>query len=138
MDAQHIPQAETGDRTVHPPTFIPEAPTVSNYIEAFKKAPFHIFFTNSVVVSFVVTALATLAIFTFIDTWGQFLWPLIVIKSPEKMTLQIGLALFSNQYFTDYGPLMAATLVSVLPLLIVFSILQRRVIESITLTGLKG
>ena len=232
----------------YPSTFIPEAPTVSNYIEAFKKAPFHIFFANSVVVSFAVTAsilffcslggyvfaklkfpgrnvafmlilgkimvpfqltiiplylivtkiglgdslgalivplmigafgifmmrqfiidipddlmdaafidgcgafgiywriilpsvvpaLATLAIFTFIDTWGQFLWPLIVIKSPEKMTLQIGLALFSNQYFTDYGPLMAATLVSVLPLLIVFSILQRRVIESITLTGLKG
>ena len=91
-----------------------------------------------IIVPSVVPALATLAIFTFIDTWGQFLWPLIVIKSPNKMTLQIGLALFSNQYYTDYGPLMAATLVSVMPLLIVFAILQRRVIESITLTGLKS
>ncbi|MGQ9631313.1 MAG: carbohydrate ABC transporter permease [bacterium] len=236
------------ENIAYPPYWIPKSPTLDNFIEAFGRAPFHIFFLNTVIVSTAVTvfalffcslggyvfaklrfpgkniffllvlgkimvpfqvtvvplylivvklgmgdsllalitplvvsafgifmmrqfiltipddlidaakidgcsdfgvylriilpsitpALATLAIFLFMDTWGQFLWPLIVIKSPEKMTLQLGLAMFSNQYFTEYGPLMAGTLISVMPVLIVFAFLQRRVIESITMTGLKG
>ena len=82
--------------------------------------------------------LATLAIFLFMWSWGNFLWPLIIINSPEKMTLQLGLAMFREDQWVRYGPLMAATFLSLIPVIVIFIILQRRVIESITITGLKG
>ena len=82
-------------------------------------------------------AMFTLGILLFVWSWSMFLWPLIVIDSPEKMTIQIGLERFSNQYFTQYGPKMAGVLLSLLPVLIVFLIFQRRVLESVTLSGLK-
>lgn len=84
------------------------------------------------------SALLTLAIITFMDSWGQYFWPLIVIRSQNKMTIELGLAFFTNQYFTDYGPMMAGAFLSLLPVFIVFVSLQNRMIESITHTGLKG
>jgi ABC-type glycerol-3-phosphate transport system permease component len=82
-------------------------------------------------------AMFTLGILLFVWSWSMFLWPLIVIDSPEKMTIQIGLERFSNQYFTQYGPKMAGVLLSLLPVLTVFLIFQRRVLESVALAGLK-
>jgi multiple sugar transport system permease protein len=84
------------------------------------------------------SALLTLAIITFMDSWGQYFWPLIVIRSPSKMTIELGLAFFTNQYFTDYGPMMAGAFISLVPVILVFIALQNRMIESITHTGLKG
>jgi len=82
-------------------------------------------------------ALFTLGIFLFVWSWSIFLWPLIVIDSPEHVTIQVGLARFSNQYFTEYGPKMAGVLVSIIPVLTIFLIFQRRVLESVALSGLK-
>lgn len=82
--------------------------------------------------------LATLAMILFVWSWGNFLWPLIIINSPEKRTLQLGLAMFQSEFWIKYGSLMAATLLSLVPVIAIFIILQRRVIESMTMTGLKG
>lgn len=83
-------------------------------------------------------ALAALGIFTFIGNWDSFLWPLIVINNERLFTLPLGLATFTNRFWTDYASVMAGSVVSVAPVLVAFFLLQRRFIEGITLTGLKG
>ena len=82
-------------------------------------------------------ALFTLGIFLFVWSWSDFLWPLIVIDSQEKMTMQVGLERFSNQYFTEYGPKMAGVFLSIIPVLIIFLIFQRKVLENVALSGIK-
>jgi multiple sugar transport system permease protein len=82
-------------------------------------------------------ALAALGIFTFMWNWDSFLWPLIVLTSEEKFTLPVGLAMFSQQWWTNYGLVMAGATVTVIPILIVFFIFQRQFIQGIVLTGLK-
>lgn len=83
-------------------------------------------------------ALASLAIFTFLGNWNAFLWPLIVIQQPQFRTLPIGTALFNGEAGTQWGLIMAASSLAVIPVLIVFAIFQRQIIEGIVLTGLKG
>lgn len=81
--------------------------------------------------------LATLAILTFQAGWNNFLWPLIVLNDRSKMTVQVGLAAFRSQYETDYGPLMAGTVIACLPVLLLFAIGQRWVVEGSAQTGIK-
>lgn len=81
--------------------------------------------------------LATLGIFTFQAGWNNFLWPLIVLNNPLKATIQMGLQSFSYNYHTDYGPMMAAALVAVLPILILFVYLQKYFIQGIAFSGTK-
>jgi len=83
-------------------------------------------------------AIATLAIFTFLYYWNDFTWPYIVINAADVMTLPIALIQFRGDYFSEYGQLMAGTVVTASPTIIVFLIAQRMIIRSITLTGLKG
>ncbi len=83
-------------------------------------------------------ALAALGIFTFMWNWDNFLWPLIVLNSENNFTLPVGLSMFSRQWWTNYGLVMAGATVSVIPILIVFFIFQRHFIEGIVLTGLKA
>lgn len=83
-------------------------------------------------------ALAALAVFIFMWNWNDFVWPLIILQSMKKFTLPLGLAMFSNQWFTEYGPIMAGAAVSVIPILMVFLVVQRRFIEGINITGSKG
>ncbi|AIZ46582.1 sugar ABC transporter permease [Deinococcus radiopugnans] len=83
-------------------------------------------------------ALASLAIFTFLGNWNAFLWPLIVIQKPEFRTLPVGTALFNGEAGTQWGLIMAASSLAVIPVLIVFAIFQRQIIEGIVLTGMKG
>lgn len=83
-------------------------------------------------------ALGALAIFTFTYQWDNFLWPLIVLDSPDMYTLPLGLAQFRGRTMTDVGLVSAASFVSVLPILIVYVFAQRRFIEGITLTGMKS
>jgi len=90
-----------------------------------------------IVVPLIVPALSIFAIITFMDTWSEFLWPLIVINSPRKMTLPLGLAVFSDVYVQENNLKMAASLIVLLPVVVVFSIFQRRIIESIASSGLK-
>jgi multiple sugar transport system permease protein len=82
-------------------------------------------------------ALATLAVFGFMASWNSFLWPLVVIRSPEFMTLPVGLSTLQGQYTTEWNVLMAGSVVSVVPIVIFFLVAQRHVIQSVAMSGLK-
>lgn len=83
-------------------------------------------------------ALSTLTIFTFVATWNDFLGPMIYLKTEAKKTLQIGLRMFISQYSSEYGLIMAASVLSLIPVLIVFLSLQKYFVEGIAATGVKG
>jgi len=83
-------------------------------------------------------ALATVAIFTFTAAWNDFLAPLIYLQKPELYTVTLGLQFFRSTYTTNWAYLMAASLVTTLPVIAVFFVAQRYFIEGITLTGVKG
>lgn len=83
-------------------------------------------------------ALATLGILTFLGSWNNFLWPLVVAQTNDTYTLPVALALYSTgQNQTEYGLLMAGATIVVLPVLVVFLIFQRRFIQGIATTGIK-
>jgi multiple sugar transport system permease protein len=82
-------------------------------------------------------ALATLGIFTFQAGWNSFLFPLIVLNDPDLSTVQMGLAAFSYNYETDYGPLMAASVVATLPTILLYLYAQRYFTQGIAFTGSK-
>lgn len=81
--------------------------------------------------------LAAQAIFTFTFVWNDFMWPLIVIMSPKLRTLQLGLALYIVQHRTSWDVVMAGSVLSTLPLLLIFLFFQRFFLRGITLTGMK-
>jgi multiple sugar transport system permease protein len=83
-------------------------------------------------------ALAATAIFTFTYAWEDFLWPLIVVSSSDKYTAPLGLALFVVKNRTSWNLLMAGSVVATLPMIVIFLIFQRRFIQGISMTGLKG
>lgn len=83
--------------------------------------------------------LATVAIMTLLWAWNDFLWPLIVIQSPDQMTLPLGLSTFQGAHFTNWPVLMAGTLMSQLPMLVVFVVAQRWFVQSLSVSsGIKG
>ena len=83
-------------------------------------------------------ALATLGIITFLGSWNNFLWPLVVAQNESQYTLPVGLALASSgQYFTRFGILLAGAVVVLLPVMIVFLLFQRHFVAGIATTGLK-
>ena len=82
--------------------------------------------------------LATVAVVTFLWTWNDFLWPLVTIYSPNNMTLQLGLTTFQGAHSTNTHLLMAANVMSVLPVLFLFVFAQRFFIRGIATSGLKG
>ncbi len=82
--------------------------------------------------------MATLAIFTFQAAYNDFLGPLIYLNSHDKFTVQLGLAAFRGVYSTRYDLLMAASIFTLLPMIILFLVAQRYFVESINLLGLKG
>jgi len=83
-------------------------------------------------------AMAAVGIFAFIQAWGVFLWLLLVANNEHLFNLEVGLTAFQFRFSTDYGKLMAGSTLSTLPMLIVFLLLRRRIIENMALTGLKG
>ncbi len=84
-------------------------------------------------------ALAALAVFQFLATWNNFLWPLVALTDQSKYTLPVALATFAiGQNKADYGLLMAGSIVLVAPVLVLFIALQRHFTQSIAMTGLKG
>jgi multiple sugar transport system permease protein len=82
--------------------------------------------------------IAALSIFTFMFNYDSFFWPLIVMEDFKKYTVPLGLAFFQGQYFNDLGKALAGTTLAVIPTLLVFVVLQRRIVEGVTLSGLKG
>lgn len=83
-------------------------------------------------------AMSAVAIFTFVWSWNNFLWPLLVLTSTNLMTLPVGLATVSSSYGIQYASIMASAVLGALPLLVVFLLFQRRIVEGIAGTGLKG
>ena len=83
-------------------------------------------------------ALSTLTIFTFVNTWNDFLGPLIYLTKTELKTIQIGLRMFISQYSAEYGLIMAASVIVLIPVLIVFLSLQKYFVQGVASSGLKG
>jgi multiple sugar transport system permease protein len=83
-------------------------------------------------------ALATLAIFAFMGSWKDFLWPLIVTNRTDMRTVEVGFAMFSSLYQTDWPHQMAAAVVVMIPIIIVFIVAQKYFVRGITLSGIKG
>lgn len=83
-------------------------------------------------------AIATLGVLTFLTSWNNFLWPLVIATDESKYTLPVALALYAvGQNATKYGLLLAGSVVVVLPVLVVFLVLQRRIMQGIAMTGIK-
>ena len=83
-------------------------------------------------------ALATLGILTFLESWNNLLWPLIVIQSDEMETIPLGLTKFSTLYSSNYAQMLAMSVIASLPVLVVFIIGRRQIINSLMLSGIKG
>jgi len=81
--------------------------------------------------------LVALGIFTTLWSWNELMWPMIVNSSPDSMTLSVGLSSLQGQYLTNYPVLMAGSFLAILPMLILFIILQKQFIEGIAITGSK-
>jgi multiple sugar transport system permease protein len=98
---------------------------------------FRIFFT--IAMPLAAPVLATLGILTFLGSWNGFVYPLVMATSPEMYTLPVALATFAiGQFQAEYGMLMAGSVILVVPVLIVFVLMQRWITEGIATTGLKG
>lgn len=83
-------------------------------------------------------AIATLGVLSFLANWNDFLWPVYVLLSPENLTLQPGLSVLRGAYSTHFGIVMAGAVIASVPVLILFTLAQRHVVESVAASGLKG
>lgn len=92
----------------------------------------------TIIAPLIKTTLATVAMILFLNNWNDFLWPVIVIHSENLRTIPVGIALFTDPYHIEYGPLMAATVISTAPMLIAYFISQKYVIKGMALSGMKG
>ncbi|WP_198409518.1 carbohydrate ABC transporter permease [Limnochorda pilosa] len=91
-----------------------------------------------IIVPLAAPALAVLAIFTFIGSWNNFLWPLIALNDPLKLTLPVGITTIQQENTVDYGLQMAGAALAALPMMILFFSLQRYFIKGLTIGGVKG
>ncbi|MBG6215214.1 multiple sugar transport system permease protein [Cryobacterium sp. CAN_C3] len=83
-------------------------------------------------------ALATLAVLSFLTNWNDFIWPIYVLLSPENLTLQPGLSVLQGTYSTHFGIVMAGAVIASLPVLILFTLAQKQIVESVAASGVKG
>jgi multiple sugar transport system permease protein len=84
------------------------------------------------------SALAALAVLTFLASWNNFVWPLLVVQSPDYTTVPLGLALFRGAYATNYTQILAASLVVAAPVVLLYLAMQRQIIASFISSGIKG
>lgn len=82
--------------------------------------------------------IVSLAIFQFLWAWDDYLWPYIILHSDSKQLLSIGLKLFSGRYSTDYAGLFAATTITIVPVIVMYLIFQKRFIEGVSSASIKG
>jgi multiple sugar transport system permease protein len=83
-------------------------------------------------------AVSALAILAFIQAWTAFIWPLLILNDPKYFPMELGLSQFANTGSTNFGVTSAAAVIALLPSIIAFLFLRRRIVEGITITGLKG
>ncbi len=92
---------------------------------------------TTIVAPLVKSVIATVTLILFIDSWNDFLWPVIIINSKYLRTITVGIAFFKDPYHISFGPLMAATSIATIPMIVIYLLLQRFVIKGIATTGLK-
>jgi multiple sugar transport system permease protein len=91
----------------------------------------------TIIAPLVKSVMATVALILFIDSWNDFLWPVIVINSERLRTLPVGIAFFKDPYRISFGPLMAAASIATVPTILVYLFVQKFIIKGIATTGLK-
>lgn len=104
---------------------------------AFIDGAGHIRVFLTIILPLVRPALATYALFAFMSSWNNFLWPLVVIRSQEFMTLPLGLASLSGEYTTQWNAIMAGSVVSIVPMLLLYVVAQKHIVQSVARAGLK-
>jgi multiple sugar transport system permease protein len=82
-------------------------------------------------------SVGALAIFAFMQSWAAFIWPLIITSSRDLWTMELGLGMFQYRFTVDLGPINAGSVLSIIPVLIVFLVLRKRIVRGITLSGMK-
>ncbi len=82
--------------------------------------------------------MATVALFAFLSSWNNLLWPLVFLQSPHLMTFPVGLTLLSGQYFSEIPLLMTTATISIVPTIVIFVLLQRFFVQGVVLSGIKG
>lgn len=97
----------------------------------------HIRIFRSVVLPLVKPALATFAVFSFMSSWNSFLWPLIILRTDELKTLPVALAQLQGQFTTQWDVMMAGSVVSILPMLLIYIVAQKQVVQGVAGSGLK-
>ncbi|MGW1802501.1 carbohydrate ABC transporter permease [Streptomyces sp. NPDC001984] len=97
----------------------------------------HLRIFTSVVLPLVRPALATFSVFAFMASWNSFLWPLVIIRSPEFMTLPLALANLQGQFSTQWNVTMAGSVLGTLPIMILYLFAQKYVVQSVAQSGLK-
>ncbi|GAB3064246.1 carbohydrate ABC transporter permease [Intrasporangium mesophilum] len=97
----------------------------------------HLRIFATIIVPLIRPGLATVAVFAFMGSWNSFLWPLVVIRSPEFMTLPLGLSTLHGQFTTEWDVVMAGSVFSVIPIAIVYLLAQRHIIAGVAHSGLK-
>lgn len=88
-----------------------------------------------IVMPLLVAPMSALGIFAFIEAWNAFVWPLLVVGDKSLFTMELGLAMFQSSFSIDMTVMSAGSLISVIPILIVFIFLRRHIIQSISMTG---
>lgn len=91
-----------------------------------------------IIIPLIKPALASLGIFSFMWNWNSFYTPLIFLNSQDKFTVPLLLNMFKGKYTVDWSLIMAASTISIIPVLVVYLFAQKHIIEGITITGLKG
>ncbi|SRR6266403_1609121 len=84
------------------------------------------------------SGLMALGVFAFSEAWANFIWPLVVVTSKDMYTTELGLAIYQRQFFIEYGPISAGAVISILPMLVVFSVLRSHIMKGIATSGLRG
>ena len=83
-------------------------------------------------------ALATLSVFAFMGSWNAFLWPLFIVREESLMTLPVGLATLQGRWLTEWNLVMAGTVITVLPMLLLYLVAQKYLVQGYVMSGLKG
>ena len=127
----------TGQANTSPPPLLPSRVTFEHYVELFTHLNLARSFANSLLVS-VVGTLATLAVSVFMSSWNDFLWPLVILSDDRRYTLPVALASLVGEHVQDTELMMAGAVVTVLPVLALFVVLQRWYIRGVMAGSVKG
>ncbi len=84
------------------------------------------------------TFVATQAIIKFLWSWNEFYWPLVITNKPEMKVITVGIQSFTSMYYTEYNLVMAAAVLSILPMAIMFAIFQKGIVRAVSMSGVKG